>query len=279
MTPSQRSRAFCGPIGAEVSNFRKNAYDATMKSLCVWCVVTMLVCGCKSSQDSSEVSAVVGGAPAPETTGMRALPEEPPTGEEPEAAQPIGGNAEAAEPPADQPAASARDLAAELRVAVGNPVDCLQDYRPSSTTVIQIAISAIVRPSGLVVEPSCSGSGLSANDRSCIEQRVGDVVLAPLGTQASQPVSTSIDLDLERPTAKEHDVGAPAPKLEDVVEPLPKKETIAPSGVPIEKAPSDAIDGPRGVPIDGPRGVPVEGPKPEPIDGYQVDERSERWTK
>jgi len=26
MTPSQRLRAFCGPVGAEVSNFRKKAY-------------------------------------------------------------------------------------------------------------------------------------------------------------------------------------------------------------------------------------------------------------
>ena len=153
-----------------------------------------------------------------------------------------------------------------------------QDYQPSSSTIIQISINVIVRPSGLLLEPSASGRGISTNDRRCIEQRVGDVVLAPLDTQVSQPVSTTIDLDYKRPEVEEYDVGGPAPKLKNVVEPLPKKETIAPSGVPIEKAPSDRIEGSRGVPIEGPKGVPVEGPKPVPIDGYEVDERSERWT-
>ena len=66
--------------------------------------------------------------------------------------------------------------------------------------------------------------------------------------------------------------------MNDVVEALPKKKTIRPSGVPIDKAPSDEIDGPKGVPIEGPRGVPIEGPKPKPIDGYEVDEGGERWT-
>lgn len=206
------------------------------------------------------------------------MPTPTPSGEVGEIAQPIEENANAVQQPANEPAEPPRDLAAELRAAVGNPVDCLQDYQPSSSTIIQISINVIVRPSGLLLEPSASGRGLSTNDRRCIEQRVGDVVLAPLDTQVSQPVSTTIDLDYKRPEVEEYDVGGPAPKLNNVVEPLPKKETIAPSGVPIEKAPSDRIEGSRGVPIEGPKGVPVEGPKPVPIDGYEVDERSERWT-
>jgi hypothetical protein len=145
--------------------------------------------------------------------------------------------------------------------------------------VIRVGISAIVRPSGLIIQPSASGRGLSANDRRCIEQRVGDVLLGPLDTQASQPVSTYIDLNYQPPAVAEDDVGVPTPKLKDVVEPLPKKETIPPSGIPIDKAPSDPIDKAPSDPIDGPRGIPIEGPRPKPIDGYEeIQPESERWT-
>lgn len=172
----------------------------------------------------------------------------------------------------------ARDLSSELRAAVGSPVECLQDYRPSTGTVVRVSINAIVRDSGLVIEPSASGAGLSANDRRCIEERVGDVVLAPFEGEPSQSVSTTVDLVSTGGALKEENVGAPAPKLEDVVEPLPKKKTIPPSGIPIEKAPSDRPDGPHGDPIEGPKGVPITGPRPKPIDGYEVEEDSERWT-
>jgi hypothetical protein len=171
-----------------------------------------------------------------------------------------------------------RDLADELRAAVGSPTDCLQDYRPSAGTVIPVHITAIVRQSGLIIEPSANGPGLSENDQRCIEQRLGDVVLAPLETEASRRVSTSIELVSKGGAVKEDDVALQTPKLNEVVEPLPKKKTIAPSGVPIDKAPSDRPDGPKGDRIEGPKGVPIAGPKPKPIDGYEIEENAERWT-
>jgi hypothetical protein len=182
---------------------------------------------------------------------------------------------------AELPDEASRDLASELRAAVGAPIDCLQDYRPTTPTTVRIDIRAIVRPSGLVIEPNVSGRGLSYDDRQCIERRVGEVVLTQLDEQSSQQVSTYVDLELSpEPTAvKEQDVGGPAPKLKDVVEPLPKKKTIPPSGIPIDTAPSDKIEGPKGTPIAGPKGVPVDGPKPTPIEGYEVEEDAERWTE
>jgi hypothetical protein len=143
---------------------------------------------------------------------------------------------------------------------------------------IWVNISAVVRPTGMIIEPSASGRGLSANDRRCIEERVGDVTLTPLEGEASAPVSTYLEIRYEPPPIEESDVGGPALKLKDVVEPLPKKAPITPSGVPIEGPAADPIRGPSGVPIEGPRGVPVEGPKPKPIEGYEVDDRAERWT-
>ena len=93
-------------------------------------------------------------------------------------------------------------------------------------------------------------------------------MLPPLDGEASEPVSTYVDIHYQPPTIEEFDVGGPAPELKDVVEPLPKKAPIAPSGVPIDGPAADPIEGPSGIPIEGPKGVPVEGPKPRPIDGY-----------
>ncbi len=96
-------------------------------------------------------------------------------------------------------------------------------------------------------------------------------MLAPLEEEASEPVSTYLDIHYqppEPPAIEEYDVGGPPPQLKDVVQPLPKKAPIAPSGVPIDGPAADPIEGPSGIPIEGPKGVPVEGPKPRPIDGY-----------
>jgi hypothetical protein len=162
----------------------------------------------------------------------------------------------------------ARDLAADLRAALGSPADCLRDYRPASATTIRVEISALVRPDGMLIEPRASGGGLSTNDLRCVEQRVGDVTLLPLDGEASERVSTFVNIEYEPPPVEEYDVGAPPPKLEDVVQPLPKKKPIPPSGKPIEGPSGDRIDGPSGVPIEGPKGVPIEGPEPKPIEGY-----------
>lgn len=172
------------------------------------------------------------------------------------------------EAPPDEPVQPIRDLAAELSAAIGSPADCLRDYRPAAATTIRINISAIVRPSGLIIEPSASGAGLSPNDLRCVEQRAGDVTLSPLSRAVSGPVTAVVNIEYQPPRVEEYDVGAPTPKLEDVVQPLPKKKPIPPSGKPIEGPASDRIDGPSGVPIEGPKGVPIEGPKPKPIEGY-----------
>lgn len=236
---------------------------------CVAVSVVLLVLGCKSREEPAQPSNTVEALPSDATEGLQQAGAGAETGE------PVAAPAEEAQAQVAKPA---RDLAAELRAAVGSPADCLQDYQPSSPMTIRINISAIVRPTGMIIEPTASGRGLSTNDRRCVEQRVGDVTLSPLGGEASEPVSTYVDIQYQPPTIEEADVGGSAPDLPDVVEPLPKEKPIAPSGVPIDGPAGDPIEGPRGVPIDGPQGVPVEGPKPDPIEGSQVDQDAERWT-
>lgn len=247
-----------------------------MNRLLILCTA-ILVLGCKSRGAPEEPSIVDQALPpetadtlSPDTEGIQGNPA--PAG----AASNLGVVAEddraeevVAEPmePA-KPAEPARDLAAELSAAIGGAAECMRDYKPASARTIRVNISAVVRPTGMIIEPSASGGGLSANDLRCVEQRVGDVTLSPLSGSASERVSTFVTIEYEPPQVEEYDVGAPPPKLKDVVQPLPKKEPIAPSGKPIEGPAADPIDGPSGVPIDGPKGVPIEGPKPKPIDGY-----------
>lgn len=254
--------------------------------------MALLLAGCKSRRDPAEQPSTAAEPPAPPSELPVAVDDAPVVADESNAAPPIdeqaapAGEASDTPAPAEGPAAAegerasvaARDLAAELRAAVGSPLDCIQDYRPSNTTVIRVNISAIVRPSGLIIEPSASGTGLSANDRGCIQRRVGDVVLAPFDALQSQSVSTSLELNYEAPAPKEANVGVPTPELKDVVEALPKKPTIPRSGTPIDTAPFDRPDGPKGLPPDGPKGDKITGPKPKPIDGYEVEEDSEIWT-
>ena len=253
-----------------------------------WFSFVVLVGGCKGRDEAIESSNEVEALPPDTGEGAAEIPR---TGAAAEAdpavavQQPVEADpAVAVQQPVEEApveaAGSARDLAAELRAAVGSPADCLQDYQSSSPTTIRINISGVVRPTGMIIEEEASGRGLSANEQRCVRQRVGDVMLAPLPGDASEPVSTYVDYQYQPPTIyiKEFDVGGPAPELKDVVEPLPKKAPIAPSGVPIDGPAADPIEGPKGVPIEGSQGVPIEGPKPEAIDGYQVDQDAERWT-
>ena len=234
-----------------------------MIRLVVWCALVLVAVGCKSREEPAEPPHVVEALP-PDTAEVEAQPGTTDTVADVEEA----AAAEPTEAVEAEPVEPARDLAAELRAAVGSPADCVRDYRPSSATLIRIDISAVVRPTGMIIEPSATGRGLSMNDRRCIEQRVGDVTLSPLSGQASKPVSTYVEIQYKPPEVEEDDVGAPPPQREDVVQPLPKKKPIAPSGVPIDGPAADPIEGPSGVPIEGPKGVPIEGPKPQPIDGY-----------
>ena len=235
-----------------------------MIRLVVWCALVLVAVGCKSREEPAEPPHVVEALP-PDTAEVEAQPLAPPIRWRTSKRLLQPNPPEAVEAAPVEPA---RDLAAELRAAVGSPADCVRDYRPSSATLIRINISAVVRPTGMIIEPSATGRGLSMNDRRCIEQRVGDVTLSPLSGQASKPVSTYVDIQYEPPAVEEDDVGTPPPPREGVVQPLPKKKPIAPSGVPIEGPAADPIEGPSGVPIEGPKGVPIEGPKPQPIDGY-----------
>jgi hypothetical protein len=253
----------------------------TMNRFVVVCAV-IVACGCKSRDESAEPVDVE--ALPPDTARVADEPsvgdpgaEAPAADVDAEAGE--GAGAAAGQASGNETGTTERDLSAELRAAVGSPSDCLKDYRPSTPMTIRVSISALVRPTGMIIEPSASGKGLSANDQRCIEQRVGDITLLPLSGQASAPVTTYVDIDYQPAEVEEYDVGGPEPKLDDVVEPLPKKEPIQPSGIRVEGPAPEPIEGPKGVPIQGPKGVPVEGPKPEPIEGYEVDQDAERWTE
>jgi hypothetical protein len=234
------------------------------------CALVLTLVGCEGRQEPAEpveVLEVVEAADpveAPPTDQIDPADRPGTVGQTPEPQAPT--EAEAAEPGTSAPATRDRDLATELRDAVGSPADCLEDYRPKSATTIRVRISAVVRPTGMIIEPSASGRGLSMNDQRCIAERVGGVTLEPLAGRSSEPVSTYVDIRYQPPTVETYDVAPPPPQPDDVVQPLPKKKPIAPSGVPIEGPAADPIEGPSGVPIEGPKGVPIEGPKPVPIE-------------
>lgn len=253
-----------------------------MRAVVVLVAFVVLACGCEDRPEQLEDSTSAEAVRLP-TDHAPVEPEEPAAPqdpvENPEATQAPAEDKEATDEPGAEFAKPTRDLAAELQAAVGSPLECLQDYQPGAATAIRVDISAIVRPSGLIIEPSASGRGLSVNDRRCIEKRIGDVVLAALETPTSQPVSTFVDLNYQPPGVEHDDVGVPTPKLENVVDSLPKKETIPPSGTPIHKAPSDPIHKAPSDPIEGPKGDRITGPRPRPIDGYEeIKPESERWT-
>lgn len=176
--------------------------------------------------------------------------------------------------PAEEP--EERDLATELQSAVGTPIDCLTDFESSTPTKIQIPINATVRPTGIVIEPTVGGVGLSAKERECIEERMTFVKLQPLDKPFSQAVSTFVEVDYTPPVVVESDT-APDPKLKNVKEPMAKLPEVAPSGVPIQKPTSVPIAKKPWKDPDGPAGKPVTGPKPRPIDGYEVDENAQQW--
>lgn len=242
-----------------------------MTRILVFCASLFLVFACKSRDEAAEppTPSTVVDTPSPVTAEAPATPplaDTEPATEKP--AEPVAAEPAKAVEPELAPVPPTRDLAAELRAAVGSPADCLHDYQPASPTLIRINISAVVRPTGMIIEPSASGGGLSNNDLRCVEQRVGDVVLSPLSGADSERVSTSVSIQYEPPEVEEYDVDGALPKQKNVVPSLPKKEPIAPSGKPIEGPAADPIKGPKGVPIDGPSGVPISGPKAKPIDGY-----------
>jgi hypothetical protein len=170
-----------------------------------------------------------------------------------------------------------RDLAAELNAAVGVPTDCVRDFEAVNPTTLRITVSAIVRPSGRVIEPAVYGTGLSQAARECIARRAGAVVLRPLDDEVSQRASTIIEIQYAPPPIVEAEPGVPEPRLRNVREPLPKRREVAPSGRPIQEPTSRPIMDPTSKPIQEPTSRKIRGPKPRPIDGYDVDENAQDW--
>ena len=237
------------------------------------CVLIGLTLGCKGNADAPDQRTSIvepnlaEEAPPPgEPRGTKPPVVEAELGEAAPSAAELDVTAIDEPAEAATPVVSARDLGAELRTAVGSPADCIRDFQPISPRTIRVEIRAVVRPTGMVIEPSADGTGLSRNDRRCIEERVGAIVLDPLAGQASQTVSTAVEVTLTPPTpsVQSDEVAPPPQPAEGVVLPLPKKEPIEPSGQPIEGPAPDPIEGPDGVPIDGPKAVPIEGPAAVP---------------
>lgn len=239
----------------------------------MWCVGVLWLVGCQSGEEP------IRGANQGVEPARQYQPAPPPQ------AAPAGNlNPEPVEPPViierrEQP--PQRDLSSELKAAVGVPIDCVRDFEASRATTIRIGIQATVRPTGMVIDPSAYGAGLSRSQLKCIEDRVGLVVLQPLEETNSEAVSTVIEINYEPPVLVESQAGTPKPRLPGVVEPLPKKPTLAPSGVPIEITEGKPIEGGQSTerPIQGPPGKKITGPKPVPIEGYDVDENSQNWSR
>lgn len=169
-----------------------------------------------------------------------------------------------------------RDLSVELQQAIGTPAACLTDFQADEPTALRVPISATVRPSGVVIQPSVPGSGLSVRARQCLEERITLVKLEPLSDSLSQTVSTVLELDYTPPKVVASD-GLAEPVLRNTKEPLPKRPELPPSGRPIQEPTSIPISSRAGRDPTGPSGRPVKGPKPRAIDGYTVDENSQEW--
>jgi|GEM_PF-1143629 len=170
-----------------------------------------------------------------------------------------------------------RDLAAELKDAVGILSDCVRDVEGSRRTTLRVNVSATVRPSGVIILPDAFGSGLTNDARRCITRRIDSLLLKPLDGEVSQRVHTIIEIDHLPPTILAPIRSLPEPQLRNVREPLPPRQDIAPSGTPIQDRSGRPIQDPSSRPIDEPSSRRIRGPKPRPIDGYEVDENAKEW--
>lgn len=247
-----------------------------MRVCAVW-IAASLVLGCQSGEDP--------------VRGARRGFESPVTYPAPE---PVDPTQHIARFPPDPPESSVaavseateevpqRDLGAELQAALGIPSDCVRDFAASAPTTIRINVSGIVRPTGMIIQPSAYGSGLSKAALDCVRQRVGRVVLKPLDDAVSSTASTLVEIGYEPPVIIEADPGTPVPDLKNVVEPMPKLPHIrliaeGGHGVPIDDQFRGWLEGGNVKHPDGPKTKKVTGPKPRPIDGYEVDENAQNW--
>ncbi|NNE19043.1 MAG: hypothetical protein HKN10_11260 [Myxococcales bacterium] len=239
------------------------------------CAAAMLVCGCQSGEE-------------PVRGARQAVVRQPVSQSPPESSKeprewpsPADSGSMLVQPATQKPVE--RDLGAELKAAVGLPIDCVGDFTSSTDTTIRIGVSAIVRPTGMCIEPSAYGSGLSSAALKCVERRVGTVVLRPLDdTTQSKTVSTVLEIDYEPPVIVEADPGTPEPELKNVVEPMAKRPWVplieqGGRGVPIDDSFRGWLQGGNVRHPDDPNMKKISGPKPRAIDGYEVDENAQDW--
>lgn len=248
-------------------------YYGLMMRASVWCAVAMLVLGCESGEEP--LRGAKSGLEPILPPSAKETPRQPVDAPRPEAFAP-----DVEEPQDEATEEEERDLAAELKAAIGTPTECLTDFSVSSPTKLRISVSATVRPTGMVITPSAYATGISTRARQCIERRVGTVVLPALEEPVSQAVSTIVEVDYQPPVIVEADPGVPEPRLKNVREPLPKRPEVAPSGRAIQEPTSTWITGgfDGGRPIEGGKAKKIKGPKPRPIDGYDVDENAQEWS-
>jgi len=240
----------------------------------VWtvCIASVLLLGCQNTEEPPRGSRVGFG---PAVVSTESAPMEPP--------QPVPRFPP--DPPVREVATvevaeeeNERDLGAELKAALGTPSDCVSDFVARKATTIRVSVSGIVRPTGMIIEPSAYGSGLSSSALDCIKRRVGMVVLDALDDTVSSTASTVIEIAYEPPVIIiKSDPSVSEPNLKNVKQPLPKRPDIPPSGKPIQGGTDVPIQGGTASDPNGPQGVPITGPKPRAIDGYEVDENAQEW--
>lgn len=234
-----------------------------MRLACFLLLLAMFVAGCRSKSES------VRGVPLEQQ--LVPPPSQPPGQGGAEGAENLGevplpqeqAATRTVEPEAEKPE---RDLSEELKLAVGSPASCLSDFRASQPATLSLYLTATVRPTGMIIQPTASGAGISAAAAKCIEGLAGAVRLRPLDTQQSERVSTTLLVNVEPVDLVVEEKPAEPVAARDVVQPEPKKPTIPPSGEPIGGPRGQPIDGPQGTPIAGPTGIPIDGPQGVPID-------------
>lgn len=101
-----------------------------------------------------------------------------------------------------------RDLSAELKAALGEPIDCLDLSKlPPTGGTITLQVGAYVGPSGRISRASVSAAGQPSSTVACVEKRTLAIKMRDPIDDAPLLVNTTIEFELARaPTP-----AAPAP--------------------------------------------------------------------
>ncbi len=187
--------------------------------------------GCESAPEtrsypglsSEEVARLPQPAVRPPTDDTRPAAEEPPSPQNdpfatPEPAVPDpgslmapsapGATAQAAGATGGEPEKKKRDLSAELKAALGEPIDCLDlSQLPPTGGKITIQVGAYVGPSGRISRASVSASGQPPSTLACVEKRALAIKMQDPIDDAPVLVNARVDFDITRAPTK----AAPAP--------------------------------------------------------------------